>query len=423
MMERRLDSAKPDGNFGPIGNAMVNIIEPFEAQQVLETFRQGTVSKEHASTLMIGREFWIDALTEDLDFVARGASKIRFLSAPYGGGKSHFLAAVEKTAAEKDFLVANVELHAREAPLDKFEVIFPKIMRSLRSKDSSQVLDIVFARWLESKDIYDRQSINEATREVSSSLDFQAALRGYVERADSELSGDREVVEAIFGWLLGDAVSPELRKLVRIRNRITATNATEIFGSFLALVRQAGFSGLAVFLDEAEAVTSLAQSRKRNEANQNLRKLLDNADHSKGYMIVFATTPAFLTDQDRGAQSYAALWDRIRTVIKVPKGSKPNKRNLIIELEPPGRGELQRAGEAILQLHSVAYSWSASDVLTRTSLKQLVDSYLNTDSTKVYRLFLRVLIGILDALEQSPNETSVESLMEVVSFDSKSEGD
>ncbi|TET74794.1 MAG: hypothetical protein E3J56_01760, partial [Candidatus Aminicenantes bacterium] len=96
---------------------MVDIEKPFEAEQVLGSLRQGTVPKKHASKLIIGRTFWLDALREDMDFVASGASKIRFLSAPYGGGKSHFLSVIEKIAIEKNFLVANVELHSREAPL------------------------------------------------------------------------------------------------------------------------------------------------------------------------------------------------------------------------------------------------------------------------------------------------------------------
>ncbi len=120
----------------------------FEAQQILEPLRQGTVPKKYASELMIGRDFWLSALTEDMVFVASGASKIRFLSVPYGGGKSHFLSAVEQVAKERQFLVANVELHSREAPLDRFEIIFPKIMRNLAGISGVNVLETVFNEWL-----------------------------------------------------------------------------------------------------------------------------------------------------------------------------------------------------------------------------------------------------------------------------------
>ncbi len=251
------------------------------------------------------------------------------------------------------------------------------------------------------------QVLAEATEIVTSlpSVDFYDA------------GGDSSVASLIAEGLKKNSAAATLIYTAENNN-----HAAEIFGSFLALVRQAGFSGLAVFLDEAEAITSLAQSRRRDEANQNLRKLLDNADSHKGYMIVFATTPAFLNDTKRGAQSYPALWDRIRTVIQVPKGLRPNKRNLIIELEPPGKAELQGAGQTILKLHAHAYSWLASDVFTKNHLKKLIAKYMNVESAKVYRAFLRALIGILDTLEQSPGEAHVDSLIDSISFDTESQG-
>lgn len=389
----------------------------FVAQQILESLRQGTVPKRYASQLMIGRTFWLDALDEDMDFVANGASKIRFLSAPYGGGKSHFFSAVEQIATEKHFLVANVELHSREAPLDRFEIIFPKIMRNLTCSPNTNILETIFNEWINSSQLYDRQKINQEVRAISQSLDFQAALRAFVERADSLGSEDDEIKQSVLGWLCGDSMSPTLRKYTRIRNKIAITNVSEIFGSFLRLVRHSGFSGVVILLDEAEAVTSLTQSRKRDEANQNIRKLLDNADCHEGLLIIFATTPSFLEDEKRGAKSYPALWDRIRTVVRTPKNTQPNKRTLIIELEPPGKRELREATNLVLRLHSVAYDWSANNLFPDELLDELMCKYLSISSEIVYRRFLRTLIGVLDALEQDQDNLKVDKLIEEIEFD------
>jgi len=396
---------------------MVDIEKPFEAEQVLGSLRQGTVPKKHASKLIIGRTFWLDALREDMDFVASGASKIRFLSAPYGGGKSHFLSVIEKIAIEKNFLVANVELHSREAPLDRFEVIFPKIMRSLLCSSETNTLETVFEKWLDSSQLYERHIINRELRAISPSLDFQAALRAYIERADSESPEDDQIKQAVFGWLCGDPLSPCLRKYTQIRNKIAITNVSEIFGSFLRLVRRSGFSGVILLLDEAEAVTSLTQSRKRDEANQNIRKLLDNVDSNEGLLIVFATTPFFLEDERRGAKSYPALWDRIRTVVRVPKNLRPNKRTLIIELQPPKKGELKKAANLILHLHSIAYDWSAKNFLTDELLNKLIEEHFRTRSERVYRRFLRSVVGVLDSLEQGQDAIKADKLIEDIKFE------
>ena len=365
---------------------------------------------------MIGRQFWVDALTEDLDFVAKGASKIRFLSAAYGGGKTHFLSSIEDVAIEKSFVVANIELHSREAPLDRFEVVFPKIMRSLKCASGTDALQQVFRRWLDSASLYDRSNIDRELRTVSPSFDFQAALRAFVERADSDRSEDEEIVQAVLGWLCGDPLSSLLRQHTRIRNRISITNVSEIFGSFLNLVHRSGFRGAAVFLDEAQAVTSLTQSRRRDEANQNIRKLLDNADRYQGLLIVFSTTPTFLDDPERGARSYPALWDRIRTVIKVPRGMKPNKRTLIIELDPPGKRELKKMAASVVSLHSKAYDWQGEVALPESVVNELVDRYMKSSSVVVYRPFLRTVIALLDAAEQGADAERIRTIVSEVDF-------
>lgn len=139
-------------------------------------------------------------------------------------------------------------------------------------------------------------------------------------------------------------------------------------------------------------------------------------------MIVFATTPAFLEDSKRGAQSYPALWERIRTVLRMPQGVGPNKRNLIIELEPPGKRELKKAGKTLIELHGIAYSWSAHEAVTEQVLDRYVEKYMAEAPKRVYRVFLRTLVGILDALQQANGALSAEAVVNGVCFDEKDVG-
>lgn len=296
-------------------------------------------------------------------------------------------------------------------------------MRNLKCASGTDALEQVFKRWLSSAGLYDRNNITRELRAVSASFDFQAGLRAFVERADSDRPEDEEIVQAVFGWLCGDPLSPLLRQYTRIRNRIAITNVSEIFGSFLNLVHRSGLRGVAVFLDEAEAVTSLTQSRKRDEANQNIRKLLDNADRYQGLLIVFSTTPAFLDNPERGARSYPALWDRIKTVVKAPKGMRPNKRSLIIELEPPGRRELKKAAASIVALHSAAYNWQAQAALPDLCLNELVEKYIRSGGVPVYRPFLRTLTEILDAAEQGAGLDGAQSMISNVDFSTENQED
>ena len=65
-------------------------LNTFDAEAIIESFRQGTVPTRHLELYSVGRERWLGSIARDLAFIAQGGSKIRFLSAPYGGGKTHF---------------------------------------------------------------------------------------------------------------------------------------------------------------------------------------------------------------------------------------------------------------------------------------------------------------------------------------------
>jgi len=101
----------------------VRQLDPITAERIIEAFRQGAVPTEHLQLFCLGRERWLQSVRKDLDFVAKGGSKVRFLLAPYGGGKTHFLMLAKEIAASTNFLFSYVELNSREAPFDRFEII------------------------------------------------------------------------------------------------------------------------------------------------------------------------------------------------------------------------------------------------------------------------------------------------------------
>ena len=256
----------------------------------MDSLRTGTVPIQYLELLTAGREFWIAAIEEDLSFISQGASKIRFVSAHYGGGKTHFLNLIKKEAFSKNFVVAYVELNSRESPMDKFETIFPKIMRNIEISQSENGLEFVFDHWTHNFKIYDRHEIEKNLKEIAPSMDFRAALRSYLEFAGLDAPESKDHLLAILGWICGNKLTSSFTLKTGIRNPISIANVSEVFGSFLRFIHHNGFSGLLLLLDEAEAVTSLSQSQRRNEANQNIRKLLDNADtHFRKEMLRVTT--------------------------------------------------------------------------------------------------------------------------------------
>lgn len=391
-------------------------LNTINAEKIIESFRQGTVPTQYLELYSVGRERWLESVYRDLDFVARGGSKVRFLSAPYGGGKTHFLMLVKARALSANVLVSYVELHSREAPFDRFEVIFPKVMRGVTLPDGHGV-EHMLEDWARGFPYYSSQEVEANLREIAPSLDFRAALRACLQYANTDSPDHRMRMQAIVAWLQGYRVTSEL-KTTGIRSNVTIANVSEILGSFLWFVRASGYAGLVLLLDEAEAITSLAQSRKRDEANQNIRKLLDNADEHSGLYVLFATTPRFLTDPDNGAQSYPALWTRIKDVIGGGL-QQASSRSTVIVLPPFDRSALEDLASRIVDTHSRAYEWDASGYCDEAAVRKYVSVFLQRGDPRMVRAFIRALVYVLDVMEERREVSILEDTLDTLELETE----
>jgi P-loop Domain of unknown function (DUF2791) len=374
-----------------------NNISSFDAEQIIDTLRYGVVPSHNANAYSVGREYWLDAVTDDLIYVSKGASKLRFISAKWGGGKTHFLTLIKEKTLKLNFVLTYVELNSREAPLDKLETLFKKLIRGLVFPGDltfNQVLD----KWANNFPLYDSaEEINTEIAKICPSLDFRAALRACLTYAKGDRIRHEDILRSVLGWLQGDSISPELKK-IGVHNSIKITNVTEILESFLRFINYQGYAGWVIMLDEAEAITSLTQSQRRNDANQNIRKLLDNAEDHRGLYILFTTTPKFLENKEFGAQSYPALWSRIHHVLDVGLDNA-GKRSVIIPLNPLKPEELIILANKIIDIHSLAYGWDATKTMNKVVLGKFIDDFANKDD-QTARDFVISLVYTLDKNEE-----------------------
>jgi len=389
-------------------------LKTIDAERIIESFRQGTVPTRHLELYSVGRERLLESVSSDLTFVARGGSKVRFLSAPYGGGKTHFFMLVRARALSANLLLSYVELNSREAPFDRFEVIFPKIMKGVTLPDGNSI-EGMLEDWARRFPHYTLQEVETNLRQIAPSLDFRAALRACLQYANTDSPEHRMRMQGIVAWLQGYRIVSEL-KATGIRSNVTIANVNEILGSFLRFVRASEYAGLVLLLDEAEAITSLAQSRKREEANQNIRKLLDNADEHLGLYVLFATTPKFLTDPDNGAQSYPALWTRIRDMIGVGL-QQASSRSIIMVLPPLGQATLEDLASRIVCTHSIAYEWDPSSFFSETVLNKYISIFLQRGDPYMVRSFIKGLVSLLDIAEEKRDVSILENSLDQLQFE------
>lgn len=389
-------------------------LSEFDAQRIIDSLRVGTVPTDQLKTLTVGRDDILTALRDDLDFIAAGGSKVRLISASYGGGKTHLLGLLSHAALNSNFLVSHVQLHAREAPFDQFEVIFSVLMQGLRSASSSAGIEDVLNLWIKKNRFYEAADLEAALSLVTSSPDMKAALRAYVTYSEAQTEHHIELKTAVVSWLSGTKLPAAIRTRIGVRNPVSITTVSEVLRSFLLVAREAGYSGVVFLLDEAEAVTTLERTQRRNDANQNLRKLLDNADNNQGLFVVFATTPRFLNDEKKGAMSYAALWDRIRPVLR---GSKFTQvRGPVIPLPPLSNAEFKELASRILQVYSKAYGWNGPADGAQSVIPTYVDVFSSSKTEGSVRGFLRAWIAVLDNIEPTTALDEIKELFGELEF-------
>jgi hypothetical protein len=145
-------------------------------------------------------------------------------------------------------------------------------------------------------------------------------------------------------------------------------------------------------LDEAESITLLSRINNRDQANENLRQIIDNQE-LEGFYFLFATTPSFLDpNDDRGAKSYPALWRRISDPLGQIRPSALDK--IIIELPAL---ELEQFGELTRRIKTIYEIDIERDLpqVTEEHLSKLAN-YVKVRTDQSVRTLVRSTVMLLD---------------------------
>src|SRR6266849_1047171 len=249
-------------------------------------------------------------------------------------------------------------------------------------------------------------------RRANVSGDFAAAVRLYANAAFERSSDqDRKLRDAVVRWFACDKV-PELREH-GILAAITNANAKQILRSALALLRTFGYGGMAIFIDEAEAIQDYSKAQRR-AAYQNLRELLDNVDgrasgNSLNHAVCYvAATPVMFVGA-RGFREYPALQDRIEE-IKIPLPALSglvDYRAVVIDLSasPLSSADRQQLSRKIRDVHALAQRCDPGAVVTDAWLNGLLANYESRKGELGgLRPLCRAITKALELAQQHPHE-------------------
>ena len=259
----------------PIAPARATQVNPpllegrFGARGLIEALRLGIAPAQQAQALTIGLEKERASLGAGLESAQRGHGAVRAVVGDYGQGKSHVVELTAQAALERSFLVASSSLDLLELPPHRGFDIYASLAQSLRYPDDDERgLGPLLERATE------RQLAEPLAAAAALEVDpLQFTVRALATTASSRQrrAWERFLTEG----RRVKAMNPALKQLLPKGQRFpslykvghNARQLAYLLSGVSVLARLAGYSGLAVLIDEAESY-SLLKPYQRPKAGQ-----------------------------------------------------------------------------------------------------------------------------------------------------------
>ena len=297
-----------------------------ERDAIIQSLKSGVTPKVGIQHIQVGRGNELKALIADIDRVTEGGSAFRLIIGEYGSGKTFFLSVVRAIALERKLVTVNADLSPDRrihASSGQARNLYSELMRNLstRNKPDGNALTSVVEKFItEARKEADNngKDITTVIQERLSSLselvggyDFSKVIEAYWtgHETDNETLKNNAVK-----WLRAEyATKTDARKDLGIRSIISDASFYDSLKLMSLFVRQAGYEGLLVNLDEMVNLYKLNSTQARvSNYEQILRILNDCLQGSAEYLgFLLGGTPEFLLDPRKGLYSYEALQSRL----------------------------------------------------------------------------------------------------------------
>jgi hypothetical protein len=401
-------------------------VSPERRREIIDALRRGTVPRRGLDVFAVGLERFEPALDAELRAVAEGGAGFKAVRGEYGSGKTFFARWLQERAKRLGFATAEVQVSETETPLHRLETVYRRAMERLSTANAFQgafrpVVDGWFYTLEEEVlaegrvDPVDAAALAAATealleRRLSAisrvTPQFAVALRGY-RRAQAE--GDAAAAECLIGWLAGQPhVGAAVKRAAGLKGDVDHFAALSFLQGLLTVLRDSGYAGLVLVLDEAETLQRVRGDVREKGLNA-LRQLVDEVDGGRfpGLYLVVTGTPAFY-DGPQGVRRLEPLAQRLHVDFQ----ADPRFDNLrAVQVRLPGfsHDRLVAVGRRVRDLF-------AEDAAARDRVLALADDAYVADLAGAVagdlggqvgvapRVFLKKLVGdVLDRIDQYPD--------------------
>lgn len=297
-----------------------------ERDAIIQSLKAGVTPKIGIQYIQVGRVNELKAMIQDIQRIEDGGAAFRLIIGDYGSGKTFFMRVVRAIALERKF----VTLHADLSPDRRLHAtggqaknLYSELMKNMstRNKPDGNALTSVVEKFItqvqkeaESNDYSVEKVIHKrltAISEMVGGYDFAKVIEIYWKASEE----DNEHLKACaIKWLRAEySTKTDARNDLGVRTIISDAFFYDALKIMSLFVRQAGYSGLLVNLDEMVNLYKLSNTQARKSNYEQILRILNDCLQGNAEYIGFLLggTPEFLLDPYKGLYSYEALQTRL----------------------------------------------------------------------------------------------------------------
>lgn len=390
------------------------------ADIIIESLRAGEVPQEGLEHFAIGLDVLGAALEREFPRIEERRGRYRFIRGDYGTGKTFFLRYLSARARALGFVSTYVRVSYPELPLHQPIAIYRALVSGLGKGDKTDgALKDLVEQWLFTigervsdpgigKGISDEDPRfpDAVADEVRVALGpiaeaAPAMAQGLAAYARASLNGEHDIARGLLQWIGGDEkVAAQIKKKALQTGKLANLDSLPMLRALSELIRQSGYRGLVVLLDEAERLTRVNRLDQRTSGLQTLQNWIGALDSGQlpGVLFVVAGTSTFFTSP-RGVPLLPPLQQRIGTI---DDSGFPDLDAVLVSLPPFDRDRLLEAGKRVRQVFETLHP-GASLKCDDTFLEGLVSVLTEAFHGHVEvtpRRFLRELVSVLSRVRQ-----------------------
>jgi hypothetical protein len=389
-----------------------------DIEHIFQQLRIGSVPERGLETFAEGIERQRNEIHRLLDMARKDEGLIKFLRAPYGGGKSFMARLATLDAQAKGFATSFVVVSDNDLKFHRFDDVYAKVVENLATDMCQRgALSDILDRWIgEVEDAMISGGADENDPDFDEKLrerlgqDIQAMTQGKapedfvrVVRAIFELKeeGDLATAGALLSWLSGSKnVASKAKKRAQVKGDVESRTAMAYLHGINEIIKAAGYNGLLIVIDEAETILR-SRSDTRHKSLNGIRQIADASSQYKGLIWLFTGTPEFF-DTRRGVAGLEPLHERIRFI---KQGNFASSRQPQLELHPFDEERLRDVALKLRELYPTQDRYRLEQKITVDFIEKLVASVVEGfrgDVGVVPRQFLRSFVNEMDLVEEHP---------------------